>query len=316
MMNADIIKKGNNQADVTLSISLQVPQGDRLELKVEQSQCSFYLNETVVQQIQQAQKTGLSLYIPPKLVIPFWYYTCFSNNDVLVKKKETIEKQFNQAFYVIVIVNILKFFLIKNTTGKTTFQPGITFNSYYKQTQSSSDSYEEEDIILQSAILIHGDIFHKIKLDFMENSNCSIIVSAHYWLTEQILSSFRTNLNLLVWELASLLPAALVVYNLYLPNWVLSIFAWIGFTVLFVTTRYFLVNQLQKRTSINSKSINRLIWTLISFIPSVVVGATSSFSNINALLLPFLSLLSPKLAEYILNFIGPRLGKLIIRRFV
>ena len=316
MMNADIIKKARNQADVALSLSLQVPQGDRFELKVEQSQYSFYLNETVVEQIQQAQKTGVSLYIPPKLIIPLWYYTCFSKNDVPVNNKETTEKQFNQVFFVIVIVNIFKSFLSKTTESKITFQPGITFNSYYKEAQSASDSYEAQDIILQSTILIHGDIFHKIKWDFMENSNCSIIVSAHYWLTEQILSSFRTNLNLLVWELASLLPAGLLVYNLYLPNWILSIFAWIGITILFVITRYVLVNQLQKRTYINSKFINRLIWTVISFIPSVVVGATTSFSNVNALLLPFFSLISPKLAEYVLNFIGPRFGKLIIRRFV
>ncbi len=88
-----------------------VPHGDRFELKVEQSQCNFYLNETVVEQIQQAQKTGVSLYIPPKLIIPLWYYACFSNNAVFVKKKEIIEKKISNFFYVIVIVDIIKCFL-------------------------------------------------------------------------------------------------------------------------------------------------------------------------------------------------------------
>ncbi|WP_375469407.1 hypothetical protein [uncultured Nostoc sp.] len=87
-MNADITKI-NNQADVALSLFLQVPQGDRFELKVEQSQCRFYLNETVVEQIQQAQKTGVSLYIPSKLIIPLWYYACFSSNVVFGKKEIT-----------------------------------------------------------------------------------------------------------------------------------------------------------------------------------------------------------------------------------
>ncbi len=316
MINADITKIDNNQADIVLSLSLQVPQGDRFELKFEQSQCSFYLNQTVVEQIQQAQKTGVSLYIPPELIIPLWYYTCFSNNHVPGNNKETTEKQFNKFFYLIIVVNIFKSFLSKNTQSKINLNSGLTFNSYYKQAQSASDAYEYQDIILQSTVLLHGDIFHKIKWDFMQNSNCSTIVSAHYWLIEQLLNCFRTNLNLLVWELASLFTAGLVAYNIYPANLMLSIFACIGFTILFVITRYVLVNQLQRRTSINSKFINWFTWTLICLIPNVVVVAISGFSNVKALLLPFLSLIAPKLAESILHFIGPRVGKLIMRRFL
>ncbi|AVH65929.1 hypothetical protein CDG77_18825 [Nostoc sp. 'Peltigera membranacea cyanobiont' 213] len=308
-MNANIIKT-DNQADVVLSLFIQVPQGDRFELKVERSQCSFYLNEQVVEQIQQAQKTGVSLYIPPKLIIPLWYYACFGNN-VVFRKKQITEKQISNFFYVTVIVNIIKYFLSKTARSKVSLQSGLTFNSYYKQPESASDAYEEKDIILQSIVLIHGDIFHKIKLDFMQNSNCSTIISAHYWLTEQILSCFRTKLNLLVWEVASLFPAGLVVYSLYPANGILSIFAWIGFTILFATTRYVLVNQLQRRTSINSKFINWLAWTLICLIPIVVVAAIHSFRDVNALLLSFSSLIAPKLAEYILNFIRPRIWKII-----
>ncbi len=313
-MNANITKT-NNQIDVVLSVLLQVPQGDRFELKVEESQCSFYLNETVVQQIQQAQENGVSLYIPPKMIIPLWYYTCFRNNVVLGKQKEIAEKEVN-FFYVIVIVNIIKFFLSKTARSKTRLQSGIIFNSYYKQAELASVAYEDKDIILQSTILLHGDIFHKIKWDFIQNSNYSTIVSAHYWLTEQLLNCFRTKLNLLVWELASLFTATLVVYNLYPANVIILIFAWIGFTILFATTRYVLVNQLQRRTSINSKFINWLAWTPISLIPSVVVGTTSSFSDVAAFLLPFMSLIAPKIAKYILSFIGPQVGKLLIRRFL
>lgn len=312
-MNADITTKIDNQTDIALSLFLQVPQGDRFELKVEESQFSFYLNEIVVEQIQQAQKSGVSLYIPPKLIIPLWYYACFSNNVVLGKQKEIAEKQVNNLFYVIVIVNIIKFFLSKTARGKTSLQSGITFNSYYKQSELASAAYKDKDIILQSVVLLHGDIFHKIKWNFMQNSNCSTIISAHYWLTEQLLNCFRTKLNLLIWEVASLFPAGFVAYNLYRANGILLIFAWIGFTILFATTRYLLVNQLQRRTSINSKFINWLVWTLICLIPSVVIGTTNRFIDVNALLLSFMSLIAPKLGEYILSFIGPRVGKLIIR---
>ncbi|ACC83221.1 hypothetical protein [Nostoc punctiforme] len=314
-MNANITKT-DNQGDVVLSLFLQVPQGDRFQLKVERSQCSFYLNETVVEQIQQAQKTGVSLYIPPKVIIPLWYYACFGNNVVFANKKEVTEKEVSDFFYVTVIVNILKYFLSKTAPGKASLQSGLTFNSYYEQPELASNAYKEKDIILQSTVLIHGDIFHKIKLDFMQNSNCSTIISAHYWLTEEILSCFRTKLNLLVWEIASLFPAGLVVSSLYTANAILSIFALISFTILFATTRYVLINQLQRRTSINSKFINWLAWTLICIIPIFVVGAIHSFRDVNALFLSLLSLIAPKLTEYILNFIRPRVGKLILRRLL
>jgi hypothetical protein len=308
-MKADLTKI-DNQADVAFSLFLQVPQGDRFELKVERSQCSFYLNEIVVEQIQQAQKTGVSLYIPPKLIIPLWYYVYFGNNVVFGNKKEVTEKEVSNFFYVTVIANIIKSFLSKTTLEKASLQSGLTFNSYYKQSESVLDAYEEKDIILQSVILLHGDIFHKIKLDFMQNSNCSTIVSAHYWLTEQILNCFWNKLNLLVWEIASLFPAGFVVYNLHPVSGILSIFALIGFTILFATTRYILVNQLQRHTSINSKFINWFVWTLICFIP-IVVGAISNLSNLKSLLLPFLSFIAPKIAEYILNFIRPRVWTIL-----
>lgn len=128
----------------------------------------------------------------------------------------------------------------------------------------------------------------------MQNSNCSTIISAHYWLTEQILSCFRTKLNLLVWEIASLFPAGFVVYNLHPVNGILSIFALIGFTIVFATTRYILVNQLQRRTSINSNLINWFVWMLICLIP-IVVAAISSLSDIKSLFLPFCHLLPQKL---------------------
>ena len=311
-MKANIIKI-DNQADVVLSVFLQVPQGDRFELKVERSQFSFYLNDIVAEQIQQSQKAGVSLYIAPKLVIPLWYYTYFSNNIVFGKKREITEKEINIFFYIILIVNIIKSFLSKTAQDKASLQPALTFNSYYEQAESASDAYEEKDIILQSTVLIHGDIFHKIKFDFMQNSNCSTITSAHYWVTEQILSCFRTKLNLFVWEVASLFPAGFMVHNLYPANGILSIFAWIGFTSLFSITRYVLVNQLQRRTYINSKFINWLAWMLICLIPIVV--AINNSRDFNALL-SLLSLIAPKLAEYILNFIKPRVGKLIISRLL
>ncbi|MEH2242999.1 hypothetical protein [Nostoc sp.] len=313
----------DHQSDVQLSFFVQIPQSTpiELEIKVEPAQYTFYLNNAVLKQIEQARRIGCSLYIPPKLLAYLWYYNCFSDNicfnknTVQYNKLVIAKKNFN-VFNNTFIVNFIKLLWSKSLQKKSTLQYGLTFNSYYREDTSALYFWKEQDIVLQSNILFYGDMIHKIRSDLIQNPECLNIVYVHYWLIEQILNYLRTNLNLLVWEIASLFPAGFVVYNLHRANWMLLIFAWLGLTILFASTRYVLVNQLQRCTSINSKFINRLIWTLICLIPSVVVGATSSFSNVNALLLPLSSLIAPKLAQYILSFIGPRVWKLLIRRFL
>ncbi|MEH1997821.1 MAG: hypothetical protein V7L00_03430 [Nostoc sp.] len=312
-----------HQADVQLSFFVQISQRTpiELEIKVEPGQYTFYLNKAVLKQIEQAQKIGCSLYIPPKLLAYLWYYNCFSdnicfsNNTVQYNKLVINNKNF-KFFENTFIVNFIKLLSTKLLPKKSTLQHGLTFNFYYREDTSALYFWKEQDIVLQSNILYYGDIIHKIRSDFIQNPECLNIVYVHYWLIEQILNYLRTNLNLLVWEIASLFPAGFLVSNLYPANWMLLIFAWLGLTILFATIRHIVVNQLQRRTSINSKFINRLIWTLISLIPSVVVVATSGFSHVIALLLPLLSLIAPKLAECILSFIGPRVWRLIIRRFL
>ncbi|MFN6469428.1 MAG: hypothetical protein RMY36_007095 [Nostoc sp. SerVER01] len=296
-----------NLQKIYRKILLQIPEGDRFELKLEGGQCSFYLNETIIEQIQQAKKNGVFLEISTELIIYLWYYTCFSNYLVL-ENKNSITKN--------LYLGILQLFFSKTAQEKTSLQSGITLNSYYKQAKSALSAYKDEDIVLQTVVIFDGDIFHKIKWDCLENSNFSIIVSAHYWLTEQLISSFQIKPNLLIWEVASSFTAGFLVYNLNPANGMLSIFAWLGLTILFATTRYILVNQFQKLTSINSKFINWLAWALVCLIPSFVVGGINGFSEVNALLLPLLSVVAPKLVEYILSFIQPRVGKLILHRLL
>ncbi len=317
------------------TILIQIPQGDRLEIKIEEGQCSFYLNQTVIEQIQQAKINGFSLEISSKLIIYLWYYSISRSSEVLVRgaklcaptnfctsfdweplctffSKHLILKNKN----LFIILDILNFFVSKTAREKTNLQSGINFNSYYKQAKSASDTYEDEDIILQTTIIFDGDIFHKIKYSFLQNSNLSKIVSVHYWLTEQLISNFQTNPNLLTWELASSFTAGFVVYDLNPANGMLSIFTWLGLTILFAITRYVLVNQLQRLTYMNLKFINWFAWGLVCLIFSVVVGSINDFSGVNFLLLPFLSVMTPKLVEYILSFIQPQVSKLIWRWFL
>ncbi|MDZ7949630.1 hypothetical protein [Nostoc sp. DedQUE09] len=309
----------DNEADVQLPFFVQIPQGTpiELEIKVEPGQYTFYLNKTVLKQIAEAREIGCSLYIPPKLLAYLWYYNCFSdkicfNKNATPYTKLVVNKNNFKIFDNTFIVNFIKLFWSKSLQNKSRLQYGLTFNSYYREDTSALYFWKEQDIILQSNILFYGDIIHKIRSDFIQNPQCLNIVYVHYWLIEQILSCLRTQLNLLVWEIAFLFPAGFLVYNLHLANWMLVIFAWLGLTILFATTRYIVVNQFQSRTSINSKFINRLIWTLICFIPSVVV-ATTSFSNLTALFLPLFSLITPKFVEYILSFTWGRVVKLIMR---
>ncbi|NDJ25045.1 hypothetical protein GS682_26050 [Nostoc sp. B(2019)] len=302
----------DNQADVIVSSSVEIAQGTSFELKIEQAQYSFYLNETVVEQIQLAQKTGTSLYIPPSLLVPLWYCASFSNHlDVQGREPEIVRKQV-RTFNIIFIVKLLRLFLSKSLQDKTTLQSGLTFNSYYRPAISAAIDYKDQDIVLQSTIIFNGDIFHKIRRDVLQNSNCSTIVSAHYWLTEQLLSYLRNNLSLLTWELASLFPAGFLAWKLHLVKQVgvpLSIFAWLGIFIVFATIRYLLVNQFQRRTSINSKYLNWLVWVVTCLTPSIFLNY---LDYTDFLLLLFLSLLGP-LLERVFSFILSQLGKRIIR---
>ncbi len=147
----------DKQAGVTFSCYLQIPQGAAFELKFEQGQYNFYLNETVVEQIQQAQKTGCSLYIPPRLLFPFWYYSFFNNPESLSNK--------SQNPYVVVVINIFRLLLSKPLSKKTNLQSGLIFNCYYQEPQIAASVYEKPDIVLQSTVFLSGDIFHKIRRD-------------------------------------------------------------------------------------------------------------------------------------------------------
>ncbi|WGV24865.1 hypothetical protein [Halotia branconii] len=290
------------QTGVTLSYCLQIPQGAAFKLKFEQGQYSFYLNETVVEQIQQAQKTGCSLYIPPKLLLPFWYYSFFNNPESLRNK--------SQNSYLFVIINIFRLLLSKSLNKKTNLQSGLTFNCYYQQSQLTASVDEKPDILLQSTVFLSGDIFHKIRRDFLQDANCLIIVSAHYWLTEQLLSYLRKKLNLLAWELASFAPTSFVAEKLYQAKAgiLLSIFAWLVAAIAFAIIRYVLVNKLQRFTSIDSKYLNWIAWGITCLIPSFVLSSPLKF-----LLFVLVSVFVPLLMKWALSFILPQIGKSTMR---
>lgn len=302
------------KADAAISILLQIPQGDRFQIQVTQSQYHFCLNETIVQQIQQAKKAGSDLYIPPSLLISLLYYTFISHNQVTrllvvedgVEKnhiqplKSVAKKQYLPVFYIALISNLFQVAFNRKFRQQLSFQTEITFNSYYNQ---------EEYPVVQSNIFLHGDIFHKIQKDFLEkNSDCSIVISAHYWLTEQILSYFRKNLNLLVWEIAAFVPAAVLVYNLHQLN----LISFIGATIAIIFSRPVLVNILERIPAIKSKYLNDWAWWITCTISSVI-GNTQGWTNIYSLLMFFLSCLTPEIVKQILRLIWPQVGKLMIR---
>ncbi|WP_066425543.1 hypothetical protein [Anabaena sp. 4-3] len=310
--------------DSFISLSLQIPQGDRLEIQVKECQYFFNLNDNIVQQIQQAKATGKNLYIPPSLLIPLCYYTCISYNPISIQfhysEAETLthaaaEKRDNQhlnhpkkitwlpVFYILLLFNIVNFIFNREIRQQVSLQTEFTFNSYY-----------QEEIVLQSNIFLHGDIFHKIQHNFLNtNPNCARVISAHYWLTEEILSYFRKNLNILVWEIASLVPAGFLAYHLHSGHWFSSIATWIGATLGIACSRPLLVSFLQRFTPIQAKNLNDWAWGVISTISSMIVSGFQGLSNINPFLMLFISLLTPEIVKPILRFIWPQVGKLTIR---
>ncbi|MBH8551173.1 hypothetical protein I8751_02000 [Nostocaceae cyanobacterium CENA357] len=292
----------DKQAGVTFSCYLQIPQGAAFELKFEQGQYNFYLNAIVVAQIQQAQKTGCSLYIPPRLLVTLWYYSFFNNPENLSNK--------SQNSYIVLIINIFRLLLSKPLSKKTNLQSGFTFNCYYQELQIAASVCDKSDILLQSTVFLSGDIFYKIRRDFLQDPNCLIIVSAHYWLTEQLLSYLRKKLNLLAWELASFAPTSFVADKLYQAKAgiLLSIFAWFVATIVFAIIRYVIANKLQRFTSIDSKYVNWIAWGITCLIPSVILS-----SAMNVLFFVLLSVFVPLLVKWVLRFILPRIGKFTMR---
>lgn len=363
----DAVSTKHNSADATISLILQVPQGDRFKIEVKESQYNFYLNETIVKQIQQAKKNGGTLYIPPSLLIPLWYYTCVSHNVIpatavsvteswnaknweegwkyrkILRRfysEKVLRKGFPQIAYIssakfpehkedkhklpdfyystqsqpifilnsIIIFNIFKLFLNRTFQNKIILQTEFTFNSYLL-----SNSANEEPVF-QSSIFLNGDVFHKIRKDCLElNSQFSPVISAHYWLCEQILNYFRTNFSLLTWEVASLVPAGIFAHNLYPANWRFSIVTWLGATIVLATIRFGLFSQLQRRTAINFKYLDYLAWELTCLISAISVATTNGFQ---ALLMMLLSPLIPPVLKRLLAFIWPQIGKLIMRQLL
>ncbi|AVH72339.1 hypothetical protein [Nostoc sp. 'Lobaria pulmonaria (5183) cyanobiont'] len=299
----------DHQTDVQLSLFLQIPQGTpiELEIKVEPGQYTFYLNKSVLKQVEEAREIGYSLYIPPKLLAYLWYYSCFSDkiyfsNNTRPYKKLVITKKNFKIFGNTFIVNFLNLLWSKSLQNKSTLQYGLTFNSSYREDTSALYFGKEQDIVLQSNILFDGDIIHKIRSDFIQNPQCLNIVYVHYWLIEQILSYLRTKLNLLAWELASVLPAAFLVWKLHLS---LSILAWLVISFVFATIRYWLVNQLARWTFIRYQYRNWLAWGLTCVISSI-------FTPTNFLYLLFLSLLG-RLLQRVFSFIVGQIGKFFMR---
>lgn len=217
---------------VTKYFLLRLSSNTRIKVKVERGEFSFCLNEAIVNQIQQAQATGYYLRIPSKLLVQLGYYACLSD------------------------------------TQGNRLQSGLTFYSYYfgslesLQSQSLSDSQLNRK--MRSVISLDGDVIHQVCQDFLQSPNCEATILAHYWLSDQLLSSLRTNLNILAWELALFSPACAIAEVLPGPwppalqlipgSWslksgILLITALVLISVLWLLISiisYWLINQLRK----------------------------------------------------------------------
>ncbi|BAT51774.1 hypothetical protein NOS3756_07030 [Nostoc sp. NIES-3756] len=313
--------------DFAVAISLPLPQGDSLLLQVEQSHYTFYLNQQIVEQIQQAKNTGTSLNIPPKILLPLWYYSCFSYNFVPIGEVENTNNQPVTKSYIGFILNILKAFGNKSLQKKASLPVGFTFTSYYQPEPFPTDDHIQKKRVLQSVVLFHGDILHKIQEDFLYNNlDFQKIASAHYWLTEQILSALRSKLNLLVWELSALVTSYFFTWNIfnlklaYLDrNILVFVLIWLFLTIILASTRYFISKELREESSIKYQYLNLASWAITCVIPILFLTSFSisrNLVNIITVLSPLVASFIPIVARRILNFILPRLAKFVIRRIL
>lgn len=93
--------------------------------------------------------------------------------------------------------------------GENLLQSGLTFYTYYQR-----GGFNEA--LMRSVISTDGDIFHQIKSDCLERPNfCRQLVSAHYWLIDQLLHQLRLGtffrLNLLSWGLSLLITGVTLI---------------------------------------------------------------------------------------------------------
>ncbi|AUS99470.1 hypothetical protein CLI64_03170 [Nostoc sp. CENA543] len=309
--------------DVKLSFSLQIPQGHNLEINFDQSQCNFYLNQKVVEEIQAAKKQGISLEVPPRLLMYLWYCICLRHNYIPDIRLKNNSRKITKNYFGF-LLNILKILRSKTLQRKLNLQISSTFNSYYKQDKLTVDDAHENDCILQSIVLFNGDVLQKVKEDFLlYNPQCSMVISAHYWLVGQLLNSLRNQFKLLLWELSSLFPAGLVVSKISLihgmnlvQRTVLLIIIWLSIAVLIFACRNFLFRILKRNIAIKYQYLNWIAWVMSCLIPAIAIIYTKNFQAIIDTIFLAISVCIPLLLQPILRFIWPRLGKIIVRRFL
>jgi hypothetical protein len=113
----------------------------------------FNLDNNSLAEIQSAQATNQTIYIPRQLLADLRYHTLFSQDNGI--------------------------------------RSGLTFCTYYHQGVL-------EEAVMRSLLSLDGDIIHQIKSDCLERPQfCQKMVSAHYWLIDQLLQQLR--LRIVFW---------------------------------------------------------------------------------------------------------------------
>ena len=148
---------------------------------------------------------------------------------------------------------------------------GITFYSYYHE--SLENSQTEPTLVndtwrkVRSVVSLDGDVIQQIRKDFLQDPNCAATTSAHYWFSDQLLRSFRPNLNLLAWQIALLIPV-ITVFNCVLNsikvnNWVVvllgGLIALVVLWLILAFSYYWLISFLQKHFPSNFKQLDKIL---------------------------------------------------------
>ena len=130
------------------------------------------------------------------------------NLDKDILKKIQQAQQTGRCLYISrKLLTDLRYYVLIDSENR--LQSGLTFYTYYLRDGS-------EEALMRSVISMDGDIFHQIKNDCLENPKfCRRLVSAHYWLIDQLLSQLRLKelfrLKLLSWGLSVLITGIIVI---------------------------------------------------------------------------------------------------------
>lgn len=130
-------------------------------MRVEEGEIVFSLNELTLQTLMEVQQRKESLKVPTRQL-----------SRLLVP---------------------LRALLILDSPASSRLQSGVTFKTYFVDSQTRKGRF-----VLRTVISLDGDIIHQVHRDLLTQPDCLKLVEAHHWLMDELLKLLREKTTRLI----------------------------------------------------------------------------------------------------------------------